>query len=323
MSFWTDKYQQLKQLRIESSRTRSILLYLSFVAISAAFWAFLTAGEYMTRSIEIPVEYRLPASARFLTPVPDTITVTIKERGRFFLRAMFGQVPRLTIAVDAAEGEGTFKYDAAHLRKAIVRLLGAQPQEITILPESITARYSEHSKRVPVKYDIVATPAATYVQNGFVEHSTDSVIVFADSKTLKQINEVYTYHVKETDLRDTLRRTVHISPLKGAVVEPPTVSVVVPIEKLRPVTKTVPVVVRNAPPGVSIVFFPASVDVHYYAPESLVRSTDGVVTIVVDYNTIDLTTAGNKAAVQVGEASGVFHDVTPMIDSVEYIIEKK
>ena len=102
-----------------------------------------------------------------------------------------------------------------------------------------------------------------------------------------------------------------------------TVSVVVPIEKLRPVTKTVPVVVRNAPPGVSIVFFPASVDVHYYAPESLVRSTDGVVTIVVDYNTIDLTTAGNKAAVQVGEASGVFHDVTPMIDSVEYIVEKK
>ena len=72
-----------------------------------------------------------------------------------------------------------------------------------------------------------------------------------------------------------------------------------------------------------MVFFPASIDVRYYAPESMVRDVDGVVTVVVDYNNIDLSTAGNKVAVQVGEVSGAFHDVVPLVDSVEYIIEKR
>lgn len=299
------------------------MLYLSFVVISAIFWGFLTANEYMTRSIEIPVTYSMPDNVRFLTPVPDTITVSIKERGGFFMRSMFRKTPELKIVVDCSDGEGTFKMDAARLRKSVVRLLGAQPQELMILPESISARYTEHSKYVPVKYDLEVSPAATYVQNGFIEHSADSVRVFADSQTLKQITEVYTYHVKEEDVRDTLRRIVHLAPIKGAVVEPKSVSVMVPIEKLRPHTKSVPVVVRNAPSNVDVVFFPASIDVRYYAPESMVRDVDGVVTVVVDYNNIDLTTAGNKVAVQVGEVSGAFHDVVPLVDSVEYIIEKR
>lgn len=145
--------------------------------------------------------------------------------------------------------------------------------------------------------------------------------MFSDAKTLNEINEVYTYHVEEKELTDTLRRKISIAPINGAVVEPRAIDIVVPIEKLKLQTRSVKIVVRNAPPGVKMLLFPGDVEVTYRSPVSRIKDDSGI-TVVVDYNSVDFSSPNNKVKVMIGEVPAAYQDVKFTPDSVEYIIEK-
>ena len=312
------------QSRINSSpRTRSILLYLGFVVISAVFWSFLTFNRDVQVDIEVPVEMSLPNNVHMLSKVPDTLTVTVRDRGYRFFNYLFNKSPKLSLRFsDYSDGSGFFKIDQSHLKKALANVLNKNATIVSVLPESINIKFTDlPGKKVPVKTDIIVEPREDYTQYGMLIQSQDSVLVFSDAKTLSEINEVYTYHVEETDLTDTLRRKISIAPINGAVVEPRAIDIVVPIEKLKSQTRSIKIVVRNAPPGVKMLLFPSNVDVTYSSPVSCIKDESGI-TAVVDYNSVDFSTPGNKVKVMIGEVPAAYQDVKFSRDSVEYIIEK-
>ena len=162
-----------------------------------------------------------------------------------------------------------------------------------------------------------------YTINGPIELSQDSVLVYGDAKTLSQISEAYTYQLNVKDLSDTLRHNVKMAPIPDALIEPGSIDVMVPIERLQTKTQRVQVSVRNAPANINVVVFPSSVEVTYRAPKSEASQNADDITAVVDYNTIDVKAKGNKAALQIGEVPGAYVDVKLLTDSVEYIIEHR
>ena len=306
-----------------SQRTRSIFLYLTFVAISAVFWSLLTFNQDVQMDLEVPVEMNLPDNVHLLSKVPDTLTVTVRDRGYRFFSYIFHNTPTLTLRLsDYSDGNGNFKIDQANLRKALMPILYRSVSIINVLPESITLRYTDlPGKKVPIKTDILVEPREGYTLYGALIQSQDSVLVFSDAKTLSEINEVYTYHVEVTDLTDTLRRKVTIAPINNAVVEPRAIDIMVPIEKLITQTRSVKIAVRNAPAGVKMLLFPGDVDVTYRSPASRIGDESGI-TAVVDYNSIGTTPGSNKLKVSIGEIPAAYQDVKLSHDSVEYIIEK-
>lgn len=307
----------------ESPRTRSVLLYISFVIISAVFWSFLTFNRDVQLDVEVPVEMSLPKNVHLLAKVPDTLTVTVKDRGYRFLTYLFQKTPKLTLRfTDYSDGNSNFKIDQSHLKKALARILHKNATIVSVLPESINIKFTDlPGKKVPVKTDIIVEPREDYTLYGALLQSQDSVLVFSDAKTLSEINEVYTYHVEETDLTDTLRRRVTIAPINGTVIEPRAIDIVVPIEKLKSQTRNVKIVVRNAPRGVKMLLFPSDVEVTYRSPVSRITEDAGI-TAVVDYNSVDNSTPGNKVKVMIGETPASYQDVKLSHDSVEYIIER-
>ncbi len=315
-----DKFREKMQ---ESPRTRSVLLYISFVIISAVFWSFLTFNRDVQLDVEVPVEMSLPKNVHLLAKVPDTLTVTVKDRGYRFLTYLFQKTPKLTLRfTDYSDGNSNFKIDQSHLKKALARILHKNATIVSVLPESINIKFTDlPGKKVPVKTDIIVEPREDYTRYGALIQSQDSVLVFSDAKTLSEINEVYTYHVEETDLTDTLRRRVTIAPINGTVIEPRAIDIVVPIEKLKSQTRNVKIVVRNAPPGVKMLLFPSDVEVTYRSPVSRITEDAGI-TAVVDYNSVDNSTPGNKVKVMIGETPASYQDVKLSHDSVEYIIER-
>ena len=318
-----DKIKQLGHFKIKSSRTRSILLYSVFVIISAILWCFLTLNNSITVEYSLPVKIVKPANVRFLSDVPDTITVTVTDKGSSFVKRILMPNKKLELRFsEYSDGENTFKVDAAQLRRLIAREFSRTATLVTILPENITARYTDQpGKRVPVVVDVEVEPAMLHTRNGMITRDHDSVLVFADYKTLNEITEVYTYHVKEIGLTDTLRRRVSLSPIKGAVMEPRSIEITIPIEKLVTRSQRVPISVRNAPSNINVVLFPSNVEVTYRTPMSEIHN-DNTLTVVVDYNNINVNTPGNKVPIQAGEVPGVYEDVRLAMDSVEYIIEK-
>ena len=311
-----------EQLR-ESPRTRSILLYLFFVVISAIFWSFLTFNSDVQLELEVPIEISKPNNVHLLNKVPDTLTVTVKDRGYRFFSYLFHKSPKITLRLsDYSDGNSSFKIDQSHLKKALASVLNKQATIVSVLPESINIKFTDlPGKKVPVKTDIVVEPREDYTQYGALIQSQDSVLVFSDAKTLSEINEVYTYHVEELNLTDTLRRRVTIAPINGAVVEPRSIDIIVPIEKLKQQTRSVKIAVRNAPAGVKMLLFPSDVEVKYLTPVSRITEDAGI-TAVVDYNSVDFNSPSNKVKVMIGEVPAAYQDVRFSNDSVEYIIEK-
>lgn len=111
---------QMRDRLRESPRTRSILLYFVFVIISAVFWSFLTFNSDVQLDVEVPVELSLPNNVHLLAKVPDTLTVTVKDRGYRFISYLFHKTPKLTLRFsDYSDGNSTFKIDQSHLKKAL------------------------------------------------------------------------------------------------------------------------------------------------------------------------------------------------------------
>ena len=319
MKLWDNIQNKMQQ----SPRTRSILLYVMFVIISAIFWSFLTFNRDIKQDIEVPLKISLPSNVHLLSRVPDTLSVTVVDRGYRFFSQIFQKSPTLTLRFsDYNDGNGYFKVDQSHLKKALAALLNKHANIVSVLPENINLRFTDlPGKKVPVKTDIVVEPREDYTLYGALIQSQDSVQVFSDAKTLSEINEVYTYHVEEHDLTDTLRRKVTIAPISGAVIEPRAIDIMVPIEKLKSQTRSVKIVVRNAPPGLKMLLFPSDVEINYRSPISRVKDESGI-TAVVDYNSVDFSSTNNKVKVQIGEIPAAYQDVKLSQDSVEFIIEK-
>lgn len=299
------------------------MLYLGFVVISAVFWCFLTFNSDVQLDIEVPVEMTLPTNVHLLSKVPDTLTVTVRDRGYRFFSYLFHKSPRVSLRFsDYSDGNSTFKIDQSHLKKELARVLNKRATITSVLPESINIRFTDlPGKKVPVKTDIIVEPREDYTQYGALIQSQDSVLVFSDAKTLSEINEVYTYHVEERELTDTLRRKITIAPVNGAVIEPRAIDIMVPIERLKSQTRSVKIAVRNAPRGIKMLLFPSDIEVTYRSPISRIKDESGI-TAVVDYNSVDLASPGNKVRVMVGEVPAAYQDVKFSHDSVEYIIEK-
>ena len=319
MSLWNKSQEKLKK----SPRTKSILQYITFVLISAVFWGFLTFNSDVQLDLEVPVEFSIPGNVHTLTEVPDTLSVTVRDRGYRFFSYMFHQTPKLSIRfADYSDGSGTFKMEQSHLKRALATVLNRHATIVNVLPENIIIKYTDlPGKKVPIKADIIVEPREDYTSYGALIQSQDSVLVFSDAQKLSEINEVYTYHVQVSDLTDTLRRKVSIAPIKGAVVEPGSIDIMVPIEKLKSQTSKVKIAVRNAPPGVKMLLFPSDVEVTFRTPVSRIKE-DTDITAVVDYSSIDFSRPSNKVKVIIGEIPAAYRDVKLSSDSVEYIIEK-
>lgn len=319
MKFWDSIRNRIQ----ESPRTRSLLLYLVFVIISAIFWSFLTFNSDVKLDIEVPVEVNMPDNVHLLSKVPDTLTVTVSDRGYRFFSYLLYKTPKLTLRFsDYSDGNSNFKVDQSHLKKALAPILNKHANIVSVLPEAINIKFTDlPGKKVPVRTDIIVEPRQDYTLYGALIQSQDSVLVFSDAKTLSEINEVYTYHIEEVDLTDTLHRKVTIAPINGAVIEPRAIDITVPVEKLKQQSRTIKIAVRNAPRGVKMLLFPSDVEVTYRSPVSRIKDDAGI-TAVVDYNSLANGSSSNKVKVMIGEMPAAYQDVRFSHDSVEYIIEK-
>ncbi|MBQ1611251.1 MAG: hypothetical protein II539_02230 [Muribaculaceae bacterium] len=315
-------------MRIKFLTTRSVLLYLLFVVIAALFWCFITLNRTIQQDLTFSVEYvNVPNGVTMIDKLPKTINVTVKDKGSSFVKYYFSSDTKIKIRFDdfADNGLGMFKMTSVQLRNILKKSIGKDATIVSIYPESLNLKYTTlPGKKVPIRYDLDIEPDLKYVINGTTVTSLDSVFVYSDRHTLATIDEVYTYHVREAGLTDTLRRKVVLSPIAGARIIPNVVDVMVPIEQVIMKRKMVPVSVRNLPPGINVVVLPSTVEVSFLVPKSMFKDDgrDNDVTVVVDYNTIDPASKNNKAAISVGEAPAIYKNVEVGVDSVEYIIER-
>lgn len=318
--------ERADRLQPRSKRSRSILLYLFFVLISASMWCMLTLNS--TTSIELKLPLNIagkPDNVKFTSNVPDSITVSVQGKGTEFLRYIFfDDLPTLELNFkNYSHSENVLRVDAVQLRKATAKLLGNRIAIMAITPDNLLLKYTtEAAKVVPVVVDIEGVkPQQGYIIYGVYTTRPQTVKIYGDKNTLAGITKVYTERIVKTDLTDTLRQTVRIIKINDVAIEPRSVQIMVPIEKLTSGHTIVPVEVCNTPEHVNLRVIPSEVKVSYLTPKSVSTQKNTGITVVVDYN--DLNPAKSKIPIRFGVEPPAYQEMQIETDSVEYIIEQK
>ena len=327
MGWIKEKSKKLwRKLRTFSSKETALFLF--FLCMAAGFWVLLAFNNNMTHDIIINVNTtQKPANVTFIQEMPATITVTIKDRGLSFLKSYFKSTPHIEIEFDAYSDEKTktLVVTPQQLINEVRQSVNREANIIKINPESINVKYTTIAgKKVPVNWEDNLTdfvPDKQFVINpDMVTTNPDSVMVYAlDRSSLNEITEVDILSVEVDNLTKTYFKTVRLKPIKDVRIIPDRVKITVPVEPLIKKEQIVPISVRNQPEGINLLTFPPSISVSYLLPQSKYKEPINL-TVVVDYNDIDLST--NKVKVKVGEISGAYSDPVLSVDSVNYVIER-
>ena len=314
---------KIKEFR-NSVLAKKLLSYFFFVIMSAIFWMFNAANKNHIQDIELPLQIvNVPDSVLFLSNPPSKLYLTVQESG---LNSLFRRKSVITINFNEYDlGNGFFKVNSQQLNALVREKYSKESSVNSVLPDSISLRYVDPRvdvRRVPIILDFSATANMQYEIVGETTMSSDSVTIYANRDVLSSVAQVYTYHVEETELTDTLRRKIAIAQIPNARIEPSEVLVTVPVEKLIKKVRTIPITVKNRPDNVNLITFPTMVKVSYLVPKNQYNNSDLRITAIVDYNDVINSPKTNKIELRLGEVPMAYKNVSLETDSVEYIIER-
>lgn len=323
---WSDNIKRFKEV-IHKFTSKDTALFLFFLVVAAAFWMMLTFNNQMTHDVAVTLKIKKPGNVTLLQELPESFTVTVKDRGTAFLKSYFHSAPSVEIDFSKFYDEKSHSMiiSSSQLLSELRRTFRREATILKISPEAINVKCTSLAgKKVPINWEDnvknITTDRQFVINPDGVRTYPDSVTVFAlDRATLREITEVDISTVEVENLSASLDKQVRIKPITNVRVVPSKVKLHVPVEPLIKKEQEVSISVRNQPYGLNVLLFPPSVNVSYLVPQSKYMSPLNL-TVVVDYNDIDLSS--NKVNIKLGEVSGAYSNVMIGLDSVNYVIER-
>lgn len=304
-----------------SARGKDLLLYLTFVVISAIFWAILTLGNSVQTHFKVRLKIdEIPKGVTLLSDYPSEMDVSVKNTGYAFFRYMVGATPEIRVNFNTyADGNGNFVITRQNMEDLLRESFGKDTGIDTFTPDQLKIRYTtQPGKKVPVELVCDFQPALQYVVTGS-KLSPDSVVIYADAENLSVLTRVTTAKALRHNLKESADIKVGLVRINDVRMQPDSVMVHIDVEALASKEHDVEIVTRNCPQGSHLVAFPATVKVEYLMPLSLYKRADSPRPVVyIDYN--DIRQGQKKLPVHI-EKSAVLQNISVVRDSVEYIIE--
>ena len=306
---------------LKSNSGKNLITYLIFVIIASIFWLLLTLNTDIQRDINIAVNIKnQPDSITIINDIPETVKVTIKDKGSNLIKYSLGVKPSIDIDFkDFITSNDVFRVSTIDLKSLLTKNLISGGELIAISPDSLYSAYtSQPGKKVPLLLDLEISVNYKYVLSGRIKPNVDSIVVFASKEKLKTINSVSTSKITEKDLTDSTRMKVKLISHKGVRLQPSVVDIIIPVEPLINKHQTVIINQEGVPEGESIVTFPSKIEISYLVPSSLYKDVQDFCPYV-RYSEANRRTS--KLKVYIDEPWD-FSDITITPDSVEYIIDK-
>lgn len=272
-----------------SKKSKELLIFMCFLALSGVFWLSLTLNESYEREIDIPVTITgVPKNAVLTSSETDTLRVTIRDKGIVLAAYKYGDVlKRISFNFNNyTHNNGTGHISAQELQRHVYQQLFNSSRITAIKPEKLEFYYSYGTKKqVPVRWSGRVIPEEMYFISK-VSYQPDSVTIYASDEKLDSINMVYTEQLNYANFRDTLRVDCHLAKIKGVKAVPDHVQVTFHTDVLTE-ERIDGIIIQgvNLPDGKRLRTFPSKVSVSFVSGVSVFRKlkpTDFVV--IADYN---------------------------------------
>lgn len=159
---------------------------------------------------------------------------------------------------------------------------------------------AENSKKVPVEPIVDIRYAPQYMSVGGIELSPDSVYVYGEPSRIDNVSKVFTRNVTRTDVSSDVHGSVEIDPIKGVRISESSVDYTIAVRRYVSEEVSLPVRVRNLPPGKSVAVYPSRLDVVLSCQFPLMVEPESLDILYVDYHDFEQSRSG-KCVVRTAE----------------------
>lgn len=265
-------------------------LSLSYSAtLSTDVYAVTNLPGYYTKSAEaVTVEARCRASGY------DMLRSKRKKRHKV-----------ITINLDpelfSPLGEGQFSLPSTVLSAHIGELFGNEARLESFTSPSYTFKFLEENCRtVPVVPVSSVSFKSQHMQKGLIKLEPDSVTVYGEPSFLENVDRIYTSRLSLSSLSSTKRGVLKLEKPRSVRLSVPEVRYTLEVVRFVELRRSIPVTVRNAPPGKELNVYPAASDVLFRCVFPYTVDRTGQLQLYVDYNDFMRSTDG-KCVVRMGE----------------------
>lgn len=310
--------------KVKASKSfHNAIVFLMFVAVSTLFWFILAMNDSVTKTFDVALKIvNVPDSVTFISDPPESIHVTLRDKGTNILRT--GVVNRPTVHINFRDfaSKTYFRYTKNDLDAALKATFGSSAQIGAVSIDSLCLRYTTgkgHKVPIVVKADISAS--AGNVISGVPEPLERVVRVYSVSNNIDTLNRVYTEPIVKRNLSSTTEVEVPLKHIPGVKMIPSKVKVKITVDPLVKKDALATVRALNVPEGMTLLLFPATVPVSYYVPMSQFNDEEVPLKVTVDYNDV---TGSNESRLPLSIASTESYVASPHLGEkdVEYTIVK-
>lgn len=306
----------------KSSRFRSVLTFMIFVGISAMFWLILTLNDSVQDSCVVNFKINnKPDSVTFISEVPKTFHVEVKDKGSSLMRTMWMKTPTVNLNFRELSDNGQMICSRSDIMAALKETFGSSATIISSSLDSLRLVYTDRpGKSIPVMVSVKTGTRAGYIVYGHPTSNPSRVTAYGPREIIDTMTRVLTKSYVESDLSESKGFIAELKGIPGVRLIPASVNVMVNVEPLVAKEDIVTVVAENVPHDENLLLFPSTVRVSYYVPMSEFSEDKKPVRVVVDYN--DLAHhMGERIPLRIEPIKGV-NAVNPRLhsDSVEYTL---
>lgn len=255
---------------------RELRLFLVSLLIACLVWAMhtFTLTYSATMPCTVQVTTSLPGYAPEAT-ARESVLLRGKASGFYLLRMRgTGRKPVLFSVEEEprhfkpVEGSpDVFSLPVSELRDRLSEQMGDRFEIDFIDADQLTFYFTRQSYvRVPVVASLEMDYRPQYMPVGEVVLTPDSVLVYGAVKELQRISQVRTRPISYSKVDKSIQGFVGLEPIPGLRLETDRVSYAMEVDRYVESTMTLPVTVRGAPAGRTLIVLPSQVELTFRAP---------------------------------------------------------
>ena len=303
---------------------RQFLIFLFFLALSAAFWLFQSLEEPYEQEFSIPLRLKnIPENVVITTEPPREIRIMLKDKGTTLLHYRYGRAfsPITINFEDYATSNGQVRFLTADVIKQAYAQLSPATRVESIRPDTIEYYYNYgESKRVPIRIQGEIHADLRYYLSS-VRIKPDSVTVYAVRPILDTITAAYTTPVYIKNVTDTMSWKEDLARIRGVKFDPKQINISLAVDQMIEKTVQVPIRGVNFPATKTLRTFPSKVNVAFHVGRSMYKliNSDNFV-LVINYEDLIENKSGKCQLSFKTIPTGVFHvRINPK--EVDFLIE--
>lgn len=273
---------------------RNIPVFFLFFLIATLLWFLNTLNKEYTTEIQIPIRYsNIPEEKLLSQDYTRSVRVIFSGHGYNILRI---KLERFNIPIQVnlnrhrlnQTSYNPYKYYllSDNLHSNVGRRLGKDINIVSVSPDTLFFNYTPvSSKKVPVKLNVDYEIPKEFMVMGKVEVIPDSVTVYGEEKTLKEIDYMETVFKYFGKTDKSIDEKIKMKKIQGVRLDVKEIRLKVAITKFIDDNIEINIEKVNFPAGTGVRLIPNKAIVSYRVPIDHYQNLNkNSFTVVADYN---------------------------------------